>query len=69
MVGDALLRRSGDEITAFASIQSNLHISVPSVSAISDVSPASEGTLCIISFPIPSWLSNLKKSYTFDLKI
>ena len=28
----------------------------------------SEGTLCIISFPTPSWLSNLKKSYTSDLK-
>ena len=69
MVADALLRRSGDEIIAFASIQSDLHISVPNVSAISDVSPTSEGTLCIISFPTPSWLSDLKKSYTSDLKI
>ena len=69
VVVDALSRRSSDEISVSASVQSDLHISVPSVSAISDVSPASTGSLCIISFPTPSWLSDLKKSYTFDLKI
>ena len=70
MVVDALSRRLGDEISDVStSAQSDLHNSIPSVSAISDVTPALEGTLCIISFPTPSWLSNLKKSYTSDLKI
>ena len=70
VVADALSRRLGDEISNVSAIvQSDLHNSIPSVSAISDVSHASKGTLCIISFPTPSWLSNLKKSYTSDLKI
>ena len=69
MVANALSRRLGDEISTSTSVQSNLHVFVPSMSTISDVSPALEGTLCIISFPTPSWLSDLKKSYTSDPKI
>lgn len=67
VVADALSRRSDDEFAA--SVQSDLSISVPSVSAISGVPPASEGTLCIISFPTPSWLFDLKLSYASDPKI
>ena len=69
VVANALSRRLGDEISTSTSVQSNLHVFVPSMSTISDVSPASEGTLCIISFPTPSWLFDLKKSYTSDPKI
>ena len=69
MVADALSRRLTDEMSTSASVQSDLHVSIPSMSAISDVSPASEGTLCIISFPTPAWLSDLKNSYTSDTKI
>ena len=29
----------------------------------------SKGTLCIISFPTPSWLSKLKNSYDSDPKL
>ena len=30
---------------------------------------SSKGTLCIILFPTPSWLSDLKSSYDLDPKI
>ena len=69
MVTDALSRRLTDEMSTSASVQSNLHVSIPSMSTISNVSPASEGTLCIISFPTPAWLSDLKNSYTSDTMI
>ena len=69
VVADALSRRSSDEMSTFASVQSDLHVSIPSMSAISDVSLASKGTLCIMSFPTPVWLSDLKNNYTFDTKI
>ena len=69
VVADALSRRPGAEVEVLDSAQFDLPISRSSVSAISDVSPASEGTLCIISFPTPSWLSDLKRSYTSDPKI
>ena len=69
VVADALSRRPGAEVEVLDSTQSDLPISRSSVLAISDVSPASKGTLCIISFPTPSWLSDLKRSYTSDPKI
>ena len=69
VVADALSRRSSDEMSTSAFVQFDLHVSIPSMSAILDVSPALEGTLCIISFPTPTWLSDLKNSYTLDTKI
>ena len=69
VVADALSRRPGAEVEVLDSAQFDLPISRSSASTISDVSPASEGTLCIISFPTPSWLSDLKRSYTSDPKI
>ena len=31
-----------------------------------EVSEAYKGVLCMVSFPSPAWLTNLKASYTFD---
>ena len=39
---------------------------VASSSCGADVCAASIGTLCIISFPTPSWLFEPKSSYDFD---
>ena len=69
MVADALSRRPGAKVEVPNSAQSDLPISGSSVSTILDVSLASKGILCIISFPTPSWLSDLKRSYTSNPKI
>lgn len=65
VVVDALSKRHDEEIgtTCFAS-----ESPTPAVLA-SAISTASEGTLCIISFPTPTWLSGLKLSYASDSKI
>ena len=34
--------------------------------ASTDPSTTTVGTLCMISFPTPTWLADLKSSYAFD---
>ena len=72
-MADALSRRQGEEVVASYSIlvQSDSAIYVLSVPGVfvSDIPTASEGTLCIISFPTPTWLFDLKMSYATDSKI
>lgn len=65
VVADALSRRHGEEISTSSSASKS---PTPAVLA-SNVSPASEGTLCIKSFPTPTWFSDIKLSYAIDSKI
>ncbi|XP_075674861.1 uncharacterized protein LOC142644061 [Castanea sativa] len=60
VVADALSRRQGEEVVTSCSV------SVPSepATSASSVPTAFKGTLCMISFPTPTWLSDLKLSYT-----
>lgn len=71
VVVDALSRRQGAKVVASCSVlvQSDSAIRVSSVSVILDIPTASEGTLCIISFPTPTWLSDLKINYVSDPKL
>lgn len=71
VVVDALSMRQGDDVVAscFDSNQSDSIVPTSSVSSILGAPAAFEGTLCIISFPTPSWFFDLKRSYDFDPKI
>lgn len=65
VVADALSRRHGEEISTSSSASKS---PTPAVLA-STVSPTSEGTLCIKSFPTPTSLSDIKLSYAINSKI
>ena len=70
-VANALFRRQYDGVIAscFDFDQSDSTIPTSSASSILGVLAGSEGTLCIFSFPTPSWLSDLKRSYNSDPKL
>ena len=71
MVTDALFRRQCDVVVVSSSnlAQSKALVLAANSSCGANVCDASTGTLCIISFPTPSWLSELKSSYDFDPKL
>ena len=71
VVADALSRRQCDDadVSCFDLAQFEALVLAASGSCNFDAYGSSKGTLCIISFPTPSWLSDLKSSYDFDPKI
>ena len=65
MVADALSRRLDEGVNASCSAFEPSKPTAP----VSGVPTAFDGTLCIISFPTPTWLSDLKLSHTIDSKV
>ena len=71
VVADALSRRQCEAAVIPPSdlAQSEALVLTASGSCNSDACDAFTGTLCIISFPTPSWLSKLKSSYDSDTNL